>query len=78
MDSFLKIAHRGYSSRYPENTIPAFEKAIAAGADMIELDVQLSQDGQLVVIHDERIDRTANGGTGAVTDLSLVELKRYN
>ena len=77
MESFLKIAHRGYSSRYPENTILAFEKAVAAGADMIELDVHLSQDGRLVVIHDERIDRTADG-TGAVIDLSLAELKRYN
>jgi glycerophosphoryl diester phosphodiesterase len=77
MDSFLIIAHRGYSSRYPENTILAFEKAVAAGADMIELDVHLSRDGRLVVIHDERIDRTADG-TGAVTDLSLAELKRYN
>jgi glycerophosphoryl diester phosphodiesterase len=77
MDSFLKIAHRGYSSRYPENTIPAFEKAVAAGADMIELDVHLSQDGRLVVIHDERIDRTADG-TGAVTDLPLAALKRFN
>ncbi len=77
MDSFLKIAHRGYSARYPENTLLAFEKAVAAGADMIELDVHLSQDGRLVVIHDEKIDRTANG-TGAVADLSLAELKRYN
>ena len=77
MDSFLKIAHRGYSSRYPENTLLAFEKAVAAGADMIELDVRLSQDGRLVVIHDEKIDRTSNG-TGAVADLSLAELKRYN
>ena len=77
MDSFLKIAHRGYSARYPENTILAFEKAVAAGADMIELDVRLSQDGRLVVIHDEKIDRTSNG-TGAVAHLSLTELKRYN
>ena len=77
MDSFLKIAHRGYSARYPENTLLAFEKAVAAGADMIELDVHLSQDGRLVVIHDEKIDRTSNG-TGAVADLSLAELKRYN
>jgi glycerophosphoryl diester phosphodiesterase len=77
MDSFLKIAHRGYSARYPENTLLAFEKAVEAGADMIELDVRLSQDGRLVVIHDERIDRTADG-TGAVTDLSLAELRRYN
>ena len=77
MDPFLKIAHRGYSARYPENTLLAFEKAAAAGADMIELDVHLSQDGRLMVIHDEKIDRTANG-TGAVADLSLAELKRYN
>lgn len=77
MDAFLKIAHRGYSARYPENTLLAFEKAVAAGADMIELDVHLSQDGRLVVIHDEKIDRTSNG-TGAVADLSLAELKRYN
>jgi glycerophosphoryl diester phosphodiesterase len=77
MDSFLKIAHRGYSSSYPENTLLAFEKALAAGADMIELDVHLSRDGRLVVIHDDRIDRTADG-TGAVSGLSLAELKRYN
>jgi glycerophosphoryl diester phosphodiesterase len=77
MDSFLKIAHRGYASKYPENTMLAFEKAVQAGADMIELDVHLSKDGRLVVIHDDRIDRTANG-KGTVTELSLAELKRYN
>jgi glycerophosphoryl diester phosphodiesterase len=77
MNSFLKIAHRGYSTRYPENTLLAFEKALAAGADMIELDVHLSRDGRLVVIHDDRIDRTADG-TGAVSGLSLAELKRYS
>lgn len=77
MDSFLKIAHRGYSTRYPENTLLAFEKAFAAGADMIELDVHLSGDGRLVVIHDDRIDRTADG-TGAVSGLSLAELKRHS
>lgn len=77
MGSFLKIAHRGYSSNYPENTFLAFEKALAAGADMIELDVHLSRDGRLVVIHDDRIDRTADG-TGAVSGLSLTELKRFS
>jgi glycerophosphoryl diester phosphodiesterase len=77
MDSFLKIAHRGYSSRYPENTILAFEKAVSSGADMIELDVRLSRDGRLVVIHDTRIDRTSDG-TGGVADLTLAELKRYS
>ena len=77
MEPFLKIAHRGYSAEYPENTILAFEKAVAAGADMIELDVHLSRDGKLVVIHDDWIDRTSDGA-GAVADLSLAELKGYN
>ncbi|MCE5263392.1 MAG: glycerophosphodiester phosphodiesterase [Deltaproteobacteria bacterium] len=77
MDPFLKIAHRGYSARYPENTLLAFENAVAAGADVIELDVHLSRDGRLVVIHDDRIDRTADG-TGAVSALTLAELKRHN
>ena len=58
---FMKIAHRGYSARYPENTLVAFAKAVEAGADMIELDVRLSKDRRLVVIHDERIDRTSDG-----------------
>ena len=46
------FAHRGYSGKYPENTMEAFHGAFAAGADGIELDVQLSKDGQLVIIHD--------------------------
>jgi len=74
---FVKIAHRGYSSKYPENTLPAFDGAIAAGADMIELDVHLSCDGRIVVIHDERIDRTADG-RGKVAEMTLAELKRYS
>jgi len=74
---FLKIAHRGYSERYPENTLPAFEKAILAGADMIELDVHLSRDNHLVVIHDDTIERTSSG-RGRVRDLTLAALKGYN
>lgn len=74
---FLKIAHRGYSSRYPENTLPAFAGAVAAGADMIELDVRLSRDGKLVVIHDATIDRTSDG-RGRVADLALAELRRFS
>jgi glycerophosphoryl diester phosphodiesterase len=77
MNVFLKIAHRGYSARYPENTLPAFEKAIEAGADMIEFDVHLSRDGELVVIHDDRIDRTSDG-TGRVVDQTLAELRRFS
>ena len=74
---FLKIAHRGYSERYPENTLPAFEQAVLAGADMIELDIHLSRDGQIVVIHDDTIDRTSNG-SGPVSGLTFAELRKYN
>ncbi len=73
----MKIwAHRGCSQRYPENTLSAFQKA----ADLqelagIELDIQLTKDGKLVVIHDERVDRTTNG-TGELSSFSLKELKK--
>jgi len=67
-------AHRGASRVAPENTMPAFERAIAAGADGIEFDVQLSRDGQVVVIHDETLSRTTDG-SGRVVDHTLAELK---
>lgn len=70
-------AHRGYSGRYPENTMLAFEKAAEAGCDGIELDVQLTKDDVVVVIHDERIDRTTDG-TGFVRDYTYEELKKFN
>ena len=54
-------AHRGFSHVAPENTMPAFEAAVSSGADFIELDVQLTSDDQMVVFHDERLDRTTNG-----------------
>lgn len=76
-DRILKIAHRGYSEKYPENTIPAFIKAIEFGADMIEFDIHLSRDGRIVVIHDDSIDRTSNG-TGMVKDFTLNELREYD
>ena len=68
------IAHRGYSARYPENTLVAFQAAMDAGADMIELDVSFSRDRQLVVIHDDILDRTTNG-KGQVDGCDLEELK---
>ncbi|KAA9301702.1 MULTISPECIES: glycerophosphodiester phosphodiesterase [Aerococcus] len=71
------LAHRGYSSKYPENTMLAFREAYAAGADGLELDVQLSRDGQVVVCHDERIDRTSNA-SGRIMDYSLAELKSFD
>ncbi len=68
------IAHRGGRAYQPENTMAAFAQAVEDGADWLEFDVQMSNDGVLVVIHDETVDRTTNG-TGAVADLTLSELK---
>lgn len=75
----MKIwAHRGCSQMYPENTMLAFEKAAElTNLTGIELDVQLTRDGELVVIHDERIDRTTEG-IGFVRDYTLHELKRFH
>ena len=70
----LKIGHRGAKGYEPENTLIAFEKAINLGVDGIELDVHLSADNELIVIHDETVDRTTNG-KGEVNQLSLKELK---
>lgn len=71
------IAHRGFSGVAPENTLIAFKKAIEVGSDMIELDVHLSKDGHVVVIHDDTLDRTTNG-KGKVVDWTLEELKRLD
>lgn len=68
-------AHRGCSYRYPENTISSFRAACEYEITGIEFDVQLSRDGELVVIHDEKVDRTTNG-TGNVCDMTLDELKQ--
>ena len=71
------IAHRGYRARYPENTLVAFQAALDAGVQMIELDVALSRDRKLVVIHDATLERTTNG-KGAVRDHTLAQLKRLD
>ena len=71
----LKIGHRG-AGYEPENTLKAFQKALDLNADGIELDVHLSADGYLIVIHDETIDRTTNG-KGLVNTFSLSELKSF-
>jgi glycerophosphoryl diester phosphodiesterase len=68
------IAHRGASAHAPENTLAAFELALAQNADAIELDAKLSADGQVVVIHDATIDRTT-GSHGRVKDLSFMQLR---
>lgn len=75
----MKIwAHRGCSQRYPENTLLAFEKA-AAIKDLtgIELDIQMTKDGEMVVIHDERVDRTTEG-TGFVRDYTLSQIRKLH
>src|SRR5690242_17224727 len=56
----LVIGHRGYCQLAPENTIPSFELAIAAGADLVELDYHQTKDDQLIVIHDAKLDRTTD------------------
>lgn len=75
----MKIwAHRGCSQRYPENTLLAFEKAMnVVGLTGIELDIQLTKDKELVVIHDERVDRTTDG-SGGVREYTLSQLKRLH
>jgi glycerophosphoryl diester phosphodiesterase len=70
----LRIAHRGASGHCPENTRAAFVRAIELGADMVELDCQITRDGAVVVIHDETLDRTTSG-KGRVRDHTLRELK---
>lgn len=70
-------AHRGASGYAPENTLEAFKKAEKMKADGVELDVQLTKDGELVVIHDETVDRVS-GEKGFVKDYTLKELKRLN
>ncbi|MED1170910.1 glycerophosphodiester phosphodiesterase [Bacillus inaquosorum] len=71
------FAHRGASGQFPENTMLAFEKGIEAGADGIELDVQLTKDGRIVVIHDERLDRTTSL-KGFVKDTAYDVIKTAN
>lgn len=71
------FAHRGFSGNYPENSMLAFRKAVETeGCDGIELDVHLSKDGEVVIIHDERVDRTCVNATGLVKDMTLEELKK--
>ncbi|WP_028517922.1 glycerophosphodiester phosphodiesterase family protein [Ruminococcus flavefaciens] len=70
-------AHRGFSRIAPENTIPAFQAAVDCGADYIELDVQLTADDQLVVFHDDRIDRTTDG-KGMLKNYTYEQLQQFS
>jgi len=73
----LKIAHRGASGYEPENTLRSFRKGIQLKCDAIELDVHLTKDQKLVVIHDETVNRTTNG-KGKVSEMTLKELKKLD
>jgi glycerophosphoryl diester phosphodiesterase len=74
-DRVIVLGHRGYMSAYPENSLLAFRKAIEAGADGIELDVWLTRDGKVIVMHDESIDRTSNM-SGNQKNMTVEELKK--
>ncbi len=68
------FAHRGYKLVAPENTLPSFQAALNYPVNGLEMDLQMTADGELVIIHDEKIDRTSNG-SGFVKDKTLSELK---
>jgi glycerophosphoryl diester phosphodiesterase len=70
----IVVAHRGASAQAPENTMEAFRLGVEAGADAIELDVHLTADGQLAVIHDDSLDRTTDR-TGRVADLTMDQIR---
>ena len=71
------FAHRGASGYAPENTLEAFALAVQMGAHGVELDAHLTRDGEIVVAHDEAVDRVSDG-TGRIADMTLAELKRLN
>lgn len=71
------IAHRGWSGKYPENTMLAFKNAVDLGCDGIELDVHLSKDGEVMIIHDEKLARTS-GYDGVVSDYTRAELEKIS
>lgn len=70
----LVCGHRGMKNIYPENTILSFQKAIDLGVDSLEMDINVTADGELIVMHDYTVDRTTNG-TGLIRNLTLAEIK---
>ena len=73
----VNFAHRGDSAHAPENTLESFRRAVEAGADGLELDVHMTRDGRVVVIHDDNLDRTTDG-TGRVRSKTLAEIKQLD
>ncbi|MFC3039812.1 glycerophosphodiester phosphodiesterase [Virgibacillus xinjiangensis] len=73
----VNVAHRGASAHAPENTMAAFHKGVEMKADYVEIDVQMTKDGELVLIHDTTVDRTTDG-TGKVSDYTLEEIRQLD
>jgi glycerophosphoryl diester phosphodiesterase len=73
----VRVAHRGASGLFPENTLLAYRKAIEFGVDYVEMDMHLTKDREIIAIHDETLDRTTNG-TGFVWDKTLAELRQLD
>lgn len=72
-----RLAHRGYSDLFPENTMSAFEKAVNSSFEGIETDVQMTIDGELLLLHDDKINRTSNG-KGVLRNMTFKEACQYN
>ena len=72
-----RLAHRGYSDLFPENTMSAFEKAVNSSLEGIETDVQMTIDGELLLLHDDKINRTSNG-KGVLRNMTFKEARQYN
>jgi glycerophosphoryl diester phosphodiesterase len=77
MRELLRIGHRGAAGHAPENTLRAMKAGISLGVDLLEFDVQRTLDGELVIMHDKRVDRTTNG-TGFVTKMTLDAIRRLD
>src|SRR6185295_18251380 len=73
----LRIGHRGAGGHAPENTLASIEKAIALQCNLTEVDVQRTADGSLILLHDERVDRTTNG-TGPVAEMNLADVRKLD
>ncbi|WP_240762159.1 glycerophosphodiester phosphodiesterase family protein [Paenibacillus thalictri] len=77
LEKLFVVGHRGYKEKYLENTLLSFQKSLDIGVDVIEFDLRLSRDHQLVIIHDETVDRTTNG-SGPVSEYTLHELQQLD
>ncbi len=76
-DNIWVAAHRGWRTKYPENTMEAFKAAMSLGVDQLETDIRVTKDGELVIIHDATVDRTTNG-TGKVNEYTLEEIQKLD